>query len=1395
MKQLITFFLLSVLFSANSESQNKSVKDLFEYVYAIGETAKLSIPYSDDLIIWERSTDLISWDSIPGEHGNYLYYNVDTTVYIRGTITRGNCDPYISDTVFIDAGYAAVADFLADTILIHVGDTVYFTDYSLHDPDTWSWEFGDGIGSTDINPFHQYQYPGLYTVTLEVSNFYGDDIYAIDCYIAVEDTVSFIPNGPCPGTPTVTDADGNVYSTILMGDQCWMQENIKVTHYENGLGIPNVTGNSAWAALGDNNTDKGYCFYDNNANSEYGALYTWAAAMNGMSAGINNAGYIQGVCPQGWHIPGDEEWKELELFLGMSQSEADVFSWRGTTEGGKLKDKTSLHWLCSNMGATNSSGMTFLPGGLRYYSDGESENINISSSIWTSSEYSMNTAIYRSLRNSKSQIYRKDLYKSYGFSVRCIKDSAGTIYSLPTVHTGIVYNVTDSTAIAGGNVTNNGGLVVSAKGICWNTTGSPTILDNTTIAGVGPGEFESILTSFPTGATVYLKAYATNSLGTAYGNEFSFIAADTCGNPFTDIDGNLYNSVMIGNQCWMKENLKVKHYPNGHPIYGLYAYNDNLNLVETVGYLYKWSAIMNGSSSSSLNPSGIQGICPDGWHLPSRDEWTELTNHMGGPVIAGGPLKDTVLWISPNIGATNSSGFSALPSGYKSESGTYYSYGLQANWWSTTSQSISSLDGYFARRAYNNSTNLTEFGYYSGDNAFAVRCIKESEYVQTYIPTVETQSVSHITFGNAIAGGEVASSGGAIVTERGLCWNTTGSPDINDNLVDVGFGTGSFISYISGLPDDSSIYLRAWATNSNGTAYGQEVQFTTDIINSSLCVDSVVDIDGNVYNTTHIGYQCWMNENLKALHYPNGDSIPYIYSNWDWQSLDDIITNDGLVYYDHSLSNFNTFGVLYSYAAALGGNGISSNSNPSNLQGVCPDGWHLPSSLEWEQLELQLGMTHSETYEYGHRGTFQGSLLAGTAYLWQNDALEYNSFFGLTNFNAIPGGIRRFNGEFRYVNEEGSWWTSSDFNGYGFYRSINYIRSDIEIGYTGNYYGRSIRCVMDNPVTIASLPIVTTNQTTDITLSHAKVHGEVISTGGAMVYEKGFYWNTNGNPTLLDSVRICGVGIGGFSATINGLPPNTTYYVRAYAKNSAGISYGAIFQFTTNSSISVCGDSISDFDGNYYQTVQIGNQCWMQENIRSTHYANGIAIPHVESGWLYLYNNNTDDAFCYYHNSLIYFDLYGGLYTWAAAMGDNANSSDSNPSGVQGICPYGWHLPSDNEWKQLEIYLGMSQAEADLVEYRGTNEGSKIAGNAELWNDGNLEYNYSFELSGFLGLPAGRREDNAYFSNLTYQGFWWTSTEWGSISAWYRKLYYSTPKVYRNYIYKKSGLSVRCVKD
>jgi uncharacterized protein (TIGR02145 family) len=478
---------------------------------------------------------------------------------------------------------------------------------------------------------------------------------------------------------------------------------LKVSKYRNGDSIPTGLSDSAWG----NTTIGAYAIYENNSfnGGLFGKLYNHYTVMD-----------TRGLCPTGWHVPTDEEWSTMETFLGGR-----------AVAGGALKSTATQPrpggWPAPNTIATNSSGFSAGPGGLRG-SNGVFLSVG-SSGCWWSSSLSGANAWSRRL-NRDDGPYRNSNNRTYGFSVRCLKDV------MPTVTTTTVFGITATSAITGGDVIQDGAVV---RGVAYGTSSSPTTSGAITNDGMGTGTFTSILTGLTPSTTYYVRAYATNSIGTAYGNELTFttlaIPAFTCGtSTVSDVDGNNYNTVQIGTQCWTQSNLKVSKYRNGDNIptglsntawqnttAGAYAiYNNNPVNDGLYGKLYNHYAVMD-----------TRGLCPTGWHVPTDGEWTTLETFLGGSSVAGGALKSAATqptpggWFSPNTGATNSSGFSAGPGGLRTLNGAFNYVGYLGHWWSSSLSGTNAWDRSLYRDYGLMSRNYTNLR----SNGFSVRCLRD----------------------------------------------------------------------------------------------------------------------------------------------------------------------------------------------------------------------------------------------------------------------------------------------------------------------------------------------------------------------------------------------------------------------------------------------------------------------------------------------------------------------------------------------------------------------------------------------------------------------------------------------------------------------------------------------
>lgn len=208
---------------------------------------------------------------------------------------------------------------------------------------------------------------------------------------------------------------------------------------------------------------------------------------------------------------------------------------------------------------------------------------------------------------------------------------------------------------------------------------------------------------------------------------------------------------------------------------------------------------------------------------------------------------------------------------------------------------------------------------------------------------------------------------------------------------------------------------------------------------------------------------------------------------------------------------------------------------------------------------------------------------------------------------------------------------------------------------------------------------------------------------------------------------------------------------------------------------------VIDIDGNVYKTVRIGSQVWMVENLKTTRLNDGkeILLIKENSAWL----DSPISGYCWYDNDEVeYKSMYGALYNWHTVETGR-------------LCPSGWHIPADSEWKELEKELGMTPAEANDIRWRGTDQGSQLAGNRELWSDGDLLNNSKFDTTGFSAIPGGSRIPVGHFDHIGKLGSWWTSTEGDVRGGWSRLLDSFTSKIYRFNYHESSGFSVRCIKD
>jgi uncharacterized protein (TIGR02145 family) len=309
-------------------------------------------------------------------------------------------------------------------------------------------------------------------------------------------------------------------------------------------------------------------------------------------------------------------------------------------------------------------------------------------------------------------------------------------------------------------------------------------------------------------------------------------------------------------------------------------------------------------------------------------------------------------------------------------------------------------------------------------------------------------------------------------------------------------------------------------------------------------------------------------------------------------------------------------------------------------------------------------------------------------------------------------------------------------------------------------------------------PAIETSSIRNITLTTATGGGNVTSDGDSEIIARGVCWSTAQNPTIANNKTTDGTGAGSFTSNITGLSPNTTYYVRAYATNTTCTGYGsAQVSFTTYNY-----DAIIDIDANYYNITTIGTQVWITENLRTTKFTDNtsITLVSVNTAWSALIT----PGYTWYANDVTYKDTYGALYNWYTVASGK-------------LCPAGWRVPSEADWTVLTGYLisngyGYGGAGDHIGKSMAARSGwniSTIAGT--IGNDP-----ASNNRSGFTAIPEGDR--NPYTGSFYYlgrDGIWWSSATYDINNAGYIGLSYNLSTVNSSYYNKKSGFSVRCVRN
>ncbi|MBR3572152.1 MAG: fibrobacter succinogenes major paralogous domain-containing protein [Bacteroidales bacterium] len=1234
----------------------------------------------------------------------------------------------------------------------------------------------------------------------------------------------------CPTSPTVTDYSGNVYPTVRIGNQCWMRENMRCL----ASSVGNITGPTSAVSLNYSSSYARYAYPNTTSTTyaQYGRLYNYVAASqicpqgwrlpsstdwNELRTYVKNQDKYKGTLDPTYYG------KSLAFTEGWTNStyNDEVGNNQSTNNKTGFSIKPAGHYPTTNGKITPETGSM---GNVAAFWSSDKKAFGLS--YYRGNPY---------IGYDNSSIGSTTSPDSVFMSVRCIRinsNGENPTIQLPKVETSSsdadhIYNVTASggtvsLSIKPGVVVSNDSMPpmsnLSSVGFVYSSSATTTttlkigasgVTNRYTTVSTQPTSYPYVIGPFSvsgltSGTKYYYRAYAIRGADTVYGEVKSFTAQSdpkSCkallGSSYpehiSDYNGNNYATVAIGSQCWMAQNLRSTSYSDGTTINGYYIPNGSSSVNANYGRLYTFAAAMRGAASSSV---AVQGVCPSGWHVPTPAEFETLKSTLQGNTAmqcnstaaniakamastSGWTSSTTTCAVGNTQSSNNASGFNAYPAGFRYSTSSFDDYGTRAGFLTTQSGQV-----YYLQNTSATVSNLT-----SSTSSYSMRCVYNgpSGSVAPTVSTTGTATCTNIathdnnrsvryTYSTT---GTVSSTGGSSITARGICYGTTATPTTSNYTVTVTGSTGNMAANLSNLEPGKTYYYRAYATNAKGTTYGEVKSFSTPAIPTIYTYSSysygatTATLKGNITNAGSSSYVTLGSHDIDVYTaaYPSGTRVTSGTS-----------SSTGTGIYSVSITGL-TAGTQY-YAVAnvyititIGSVSKSfylyANNNTPFKPGITPE-------------VSTTGVTYNGDNQTSMKFVWNGELTnAGTPTITEkgfvysstnsNPTLKSGQYFRKEPVSGTSTGA--FSATTSWGSPNQKWYVrayaiSAMDTVYG--SVLSFTTHDYPDVYLSNNYANAYYYTAE----------VTKNS---ITMNHSYSTVSASSTSGGCtgIYAQGLVYSTS--PISITDANSTSAGINtsdapsnfgtsvtntaGGNYTITNLNPNTKYYIRAWARSSAGYTYSTE-QRVVRTKMN-CGSTLYDQDGNTYNTVAIGSQCWMKSNLKATHFDN--YYNQTENGAGTLIATPTTGTTASSSTRYIYYpggstgnlSSYGYLYNWQAASGTNVyylTPSDNHlitvnsSSKPQGACPRGWHLPTQGDMNTL---------------------------------NSNIDAYYSAFSIQYAGLLNG---NGYYHMPNTNHAYYWSSTPYSS-NAYYWAYYNNDHSHMVSQGVQLCGMSVRCIQD